>query len=68
MSVAGTASAAAGTPPPLQRVIMHLERVVSPITNAALSNSPNTLDLNNADDTPKNKLHPNENSLIFLVH
>jgi hypothetical protein len=53
LSVAGTASAAAATPPPLQCVIMHLESAVSPIMNAALSTSPNTADLNNADDTPK---------------
>ena len=51
--IAGTASATAVTPPPPQRVIMHLGSAVSSITNAALSTSPNTAALNNVDDTPK---------------
>ena len=50
---AGTARAAAATPPPLQCVIMHLESAVSPVMNSALSTSFNTADLNNADDTLK---------------
>jgi hypothetical protein len=33
---------------------MHLGSAVSSITNAALSTSPDTAALNNADDTPKN--------------
>ena len=65
LSVAGTASAAALTPPPPQRVIMHLGSAVSSITNAALSTSPDTAALNNADDTPKKQTASKRKFLDF---